>query len=237
MKARGSRAEVMHGTARRTSGGLRKQHLKYNKRGKIVSKRASARAKKENRLVKAGYKTKKGTFGSFKKGKRVSGRRSRRRSRRKQRGGEMTKRQVREDFQKYKDAVHRQKEARIKGLLEKYRDDPEFRKRNMADPAKHNDYLNEENYTKFLNAWLQRAMKKWEVWYWAQHSDVPKKWREAPYDDAAALRSLEKNSHKDCIKRCQKAAKPNVHNDGWVPESGQVFEGRLTWAEMEDRHR
>ena len=81
MKARGSRAEVMHGTARRTSGGLRKQHLKYNKRGKIVSKRASARAKKENRLVKAGYKTKKGKFVSFKKN-RKSKRRSRRRSRR-----------------------------------------------------------------------------------------------------------------------------------------------------------
>ena len=87
MKARGSRAEVMHGTAKRTSGGLRKQHLQYNKRGKIVSKRASARAKKENRLVKAGYKTKKG---SFKKSKRVSARRSKRRSRRKQRGGGAT---------------------------------------------------------------------------------------------------------------------------------------------------
>ena len=91
MKARGSRAQVMHGTAKRTSGGLTKKQLKYNKQGKIVSKKMSARAKKEKRLVKAGYKTKKGTFGSFKNGKRVSGRRSRRRSRRKsrrrQRGG------------------------------------------------------------------------------------------------------------------------------------------------------
>jgi hypothetical protein len=91
MKARGSRAQVMHGTAKRTSGGLTKKQLKYNKQGKIVSKRMSARAKKDKRLVKAGYKTKKGTFGSFKNGKRVSGRRSRRRSRRKsrrrQRGG------------------------------------------------------------------------------------------------------------------------------------------------------
>ena len=91
MKASGTRAEVMHGTAKHTSGGLKKKDLKYNKRGRIVSKRASARAKKENRLVKAGYKTKKGVFGSFKKGKRVSKRRSKRRSRRKskrrQRGG------------------------------------------------------------------------------------------------------------------------------------------------------
>ena len=83
MKASGTRAEVMHGTAKHTSGGLKKKDLKYNKRGRIVSKRASARAKKENRLVKAGYKTKKGVFGSFKKGKRVSKRRSKRRSRRK----------------------------------------------------------------------------------------------------------------------------------------------------------
>lgn len=91
MIARGSRAQVMHGSAKRTSGGLQKKDLKYNKQGKIVSKKMSARAKKEKRLVKAGYKTKKGTFGSFKNGKRVSKRRSRRkskrRSRRRQRGG------------------------------------------------------------------------------------------------------------------------------------------------------
>jgi len=66
MKARGSRAEVMHGNARKTSGGLTKSQLKYNKNGRIVSKKKSSRAKKENRLVKAGYKTKKGTFGSTK---------------------------------------------------------------------------------------------------------------------------------------------------------------------------
>ena len=30
----GSRAEVMHGTARKTSGGLLKSQLKYNKHGK-----------------------------------------------------------------------------------------------------------------------------------------------------------------------------------------------------------
>ena len=91
MKARGSRAEVMHGTAKRTSGGLMKKDLKYNKQRRIVSRKMSLRAKKEKRLEKAGFKTKKGVFGSFKKGKRVSGRRSRRRSkrrsRRRQRGG------------------------------------------------------------------------------------------------------------------------------------------------------
>ena len=59
----GSRAQVMHGTAKKTTGGLTKSQLKYNKQGKIVSKKASALAKKNNRLVKAGYVTKKGKFG------------------------------------------------------------------------------------------------------------------------------------------------------------------------------
>ena len=49
----GSRAKVMHGTAKKTTGGLTKFQLKYNKQGKIVSKKASALAKKNNRLVKA----------------------------------------------------------------------------------------------------------------------------------------------------------------------------------------
>lgn len=64
MKARGTRAEVMHGNALRTPGGLQKKDLKYNKNGRIVSKKQSARAKRENRLVKAGYVTKKGVFGA-----------------------------------------------------------------------------------------------------------------------------------------------------------------------------
>ena len=64
----GSRAMVMHGTAKKTSGGLTKSQLKYNKQGKIVSKKASVLAKKNNRLVKAGYITKKGVFGVEMKG-------------------------------------------------------------------------------------------------------------------------------------------------------------------------
>ena len=59
----GSRCQVMHGTAKKTTGGLTKSQLKYNKQGKIVSKKASALAKKNNRLVKAGYVTRKGVFG------------------------------------------------------------------------------------------------------------------------------------------------------------------------------
>ena len=62
----GSRAQVMHGTARKTTGGLTKSQLKYNKQGKIVSRKASTLAKKNNRLVKAGYSTTKGVFGNKK---------------------------------------------------------------------------------------------------------------------------------------------------------------------------
>jgi hypothetical protein len=59
----GSRAQVIHGTAHHTSGGLTKRDLKYNKWGRIVSKKRSALAKKTRRLEKAGYKATKGTFG------------------------------------------------------------------------------------------------------------------------------------------------------------------------------
>jgi len=64
MRKRGSRAKVMSGSALRTPGGLRKSDLKYNKQGRIVSRKKSAKAKRENRLVKSGYVTQKGVFGS-----------------------------------------------------------------------------------------------------------------------------------------------------------------------------
>ena len=49
----GSRAQVMHGTAKKTSGGLEKEDLAYNKSGSIVSKKKSVEAKKsENGLLK-----------------------------------------------------------------------------------------------------------------------------------------------------------------------------------------
>ena len=60
----GSRAQVMHGNAKMTGGGLKKKDLKYNKQGKIVSKKMSSMAKKEKRLQKAGWVTKKGQFGA-----------------------------------------------------------------------------------------------------------------------------------------------------------------------------
>jgi hypothetical protein len=60
----GSRAQVMNGSAVKTVGNLRKRDLKYNKQGRIVSKKRSNKAKRENRLVKSGYVTQKGVFGS-----------------------------------------------------------------------------------------------------------------------------------------------------------------------------
>lgn len=59
----------MHGTADHTSGGLTKSDLKYNKWGRIVSRKKSMKAKKDNRLVKMGYKTRKGKFGLIPKKK------------------------------------------------------------------------------------------------------------------------------------------------------------------------
>jgi hypothetical protein len=65
----GTRAQVWHGTAHKTSGGLVKSDLIQNKAGRIVSKAKHFTAKKEKRLVKAGYGTKKGKFGFVKLGK------------------------------------------------------------------------------------------------------------------------------------------------------------------------
>ena len=64
MKTEGSRAEVMHGTAKRTSGGLTKGDLKYNKWGSIVSRKKSSLARSQKHLAKAGWTAKKGKFGA-----------------------------------------------------------------------------------------------------------------------------------------------------------------------------
>ena len=87
----GTRAEVMHGTAFKTSYGktkseggdaLTRVNLKYNKHGRIVS---IAKSKKKDKLLKqlrdAGYTTKKGKFGAVKIAKK--GRKAKRSRRRK----------------------------------------------------------------------------------------------------------------------------------------------------------
>ena len=63
----GSLAQVWHGTAHQTSGCLYRKDLMMNKNGRIVSKRKHTTAKREKRLVKAGFLTKKGQFGFVKK--------------------------------------------------------------------------------------------------------------------------------------------------------------------------
>jgi hypothetical protein len=82
----GTRAQVWHGTAYKTTGGLCKSDLMQNKAGRIVSRAKHNTAKREKRLVKAGFLTKKGHFGFIKNGKSMRKKRGRKGSR-KMRGG------------------------------------------------------------------------------------------------------------------------------------------------------
>ena len=69
MQSTGSRAQVWHGTAKKTSGGLTKSNLMMNKHGRIVSKKKHASGKKTiKNLKKLGYVAKKGEFKLFRKG-------------------------------------------------------------------------------------------------------------------------------------------------------------------------
>ena len=67
MKTFGSRAEVFHGTAKKTTGGLEKKDLLQNKHGELVSRKKHNTAKKEKRLEKYGFFTQKGKFGYVKR--------------------------------------------------------------------------------------------------------------------------------------------------------------------------
>lgn len=67
-KAVGTKAEVFHGTAKHTSGGLFKKHLMKTRAGRIVSKKKHAAGKKAIKtLRKLGYVAKKGKFTLFSK--------------------------------------------------------------------------------------------------------------------------------------------------------------------------
>jgi hypothetical protein len=64
----GSKAQVWHETAKKTSGGLIKKDLMKNKHGRIVSKKKYFLGKKSLKyLKKMGYVTKKGHFKLFHK--------------------------------------------------------------------------------------------------------------------------------------------------------------------------
>ena len=72
-KTVGSKAEVFHGTAKHTSGGLHKKDLVKNKAGRIVSRKKMAAGKKAiKRLFAAGYKPTKGKFTAMRKGMRTT---------------------------------------------------------------------------------------------------------------------------------------------------------------------
>ena len=69
----GSKAQVWHGTAAHTSGGLKKGDLVKNKHGRIVSRRKMLAGRKALKyLTRKGYKAKKGTFRLFNKHRRTS---------------------------------------------------------------------------------------------------------------------------------------------------------------------
>jgi hypothetical protein len=64
----GTKAQVFHGTAKHTSGGLTRSDLMKTKKGRIVSKRKHAAGRVALRRLKAaGYSAKKGTFKLFRK--------------------------------------------------------------------------------------------------------------------------------------------------------------------------
>ena len=82
---KGSRAQVWHQTAFMTEGNLKREDLIMNKHGRIVSKKKHATAKKEKRLEKAGYKTRKGKFGAVKSQKKSKSSKSKSKKSRKSR--------------------------------------------------------------------------------------------------------------------------------------------------------
>ena len=68
VRASGSKAQVWHGTAKHTPGGLTRSHLMKTKKGRIVSRKKHAIGLRRIRsLRKLGFKAKKGTFKLFRK--------------------------------------------------------------------------------------------------------------------------------------------------------------------------
>ena len=68
LQASGSKAQVWHGTAKHTPGGLTRKDLMKTKKGRIVSRRKHAIGlRRIKTLRKLGFKAKKGSFKLFKK--------------------------------------------------------------------------------------------------------------------------------------------------------------------------
>ena len=75
----GSRIQVIRGNAYKTAGDLVASDLMVNKHGRVVSVLKHKTAKKERRLEKAGYFTKKGKFGFVKRATRKNRKSNKRR--------------------------------------------------------------------------------------------------------------------------------------------------------------
>jgi hypothetical protein len=68
VRASGSKAQVWHGTAKHTPGGLTRKDLMKTKKGRIVSrKKHSIGLRRIRTLRKLGFKAKKGSFKLFRK--------------------------------------------------------------------------------------------------------------------------------------------------------------------------
>ena len=81
MQTVGTKAQVYHGTAKHTSGGLIKKDLMKTRRGRIVSRKKHAAGMKAIKKLRAmGYVAKKGKFTLFRKSM-VDGRRTKRKTR------------------------------------------------------------------------------------------------------------------------------------------------------------
>jgi hypothetical protein len=86
IKAVGSKAEVFHGSAKHTSGGLFKKDLMKHK-GRIISRKKHMQGKKSIKHLRAlGYIAKKGTFKLFRKSD-VNGRKHKGKRHTRKRGG------------------------------------------------------------------------------------------------------------------------------------------------------
>ena len=86
----GSRAQVYHGTAYKTSGDLKKPDLIQNKHGRIVSsaKYKLSKQKGKNNLFNKGYTARKGKFGAVRNGVSINHRGTKhRRHKQSRRGG------------------------------------------------------------------------------------------------------------------------------------------------------
>jgi hypothetical protein len=94
MQTTGSRRQVWNRTAKKTSGGLKRDELFQDKYGNIKSRRASNKAKRNKNLKKAGWTFKKGQFGAVKisdvkkkKGTKKRGKSSKKKKSKKTKGG------------------------------------------------------------------------------------------------------------------------------------------------------